>query len=63
MRFYSSRSKVISIDLDQKNKTNPGPGASRREVLQWLAIAGAASFLPANGVLARPAAGALTGLN
>src|SRR5271169_5935156 len=62
MRFNNSRSKCISIDL---NKANPGPRASRREVLHWLAMAGAGSLLPASGLLARAgvpaAAGALTG--
>jgi predicted TIM-barrel fold metal-dependent hydrolase len=65
MRFNSWRSKGISIDLDQKNNANPGPAASRREVLHWLAMAGASSLLPASGLLARAgmpaAAGAPTG--
>jgi predicted TIM-barrel fold metal-dependent hydrolase len=54
------------LGLERKNEAQPGSGCltSRREVLQWLAIAGAGSFLPASGLLARagmPAAGAPTG--
>ena len=50
----------------KKDQVNSGPGtsSSRREVLQWLAMAGACSLLPASARLARagiPAAGALTG--
>jgi len=56
MRFNTSRSKDISIDLDQENKTNPAPRASRREVLQWIAMAGAGSLLPASSLLAQASA-------
>jgi len=52
--------------LNRKNESNPYPtsGASRREILQWVAMSGAASLLPASSLLARagmPAAGPLTG--
>jgi predicted TIM-barrel fold metal-dependent hydrolase len=54
------------MELDRKKAAQPGPraGSSRREVLQWLAMAGAGAFLPAANLLAQagmPAAGALTG--
>ena len=52
--------------LNGKNESNPCPssGVSRREILQWVAMSGAASLLPASSLLARagmPAAGPLTG--
>jgi 6-methylsalicylate decarboxylase len=66
MRRHGSGSNDITMGLDLKNEADLGSGAgsSRREVLQWFAMAGASSFLPASGLLARagmPAAGALTG--
>jgi len=66
MRHHGSGSEDITMRLDQKNEAQLGSGGgpSRREVLQWLAMAGAGSFLPASGLVARasmPAAGALTG--
>src|ERR1700681_2374067 len=66
MRSHVSVTKDITIELDRKNEAQPRPrvGSSRREVLQWLAMAGAGTFLPAGGLLAKaatPPAGALTG--
>jgi predicted TIM-barrel fold metal-dependent hydrolase len=66
MRSHASGRKNIATELDRKHTAQPGsrPGASRREVLQWLAMAGAGTCLPAGDLLARaakPAAGALTG--
>jgi len=66
MRCHGSRSANTTMGLDQKNGANfeSGAGSSRREVLQWLAMAGAGSFLPASGLLAKtgmPVAGAPTG--
>ena len=66
MRRNGSGSTYPTIGSDLKNQAALGPGSSssRREVLQWLAMAGAGSLLPSSGLLARPgmlAAGALTG--
>ncbi len=66
MRHHGSGCKHVTMGLDRKDEARLGSGAgsSRREVLQWLAMAGAGSFLPASKLLARagmPAAGALTG--
>src|SRR5579871_1834983 len=48
---------MIRPDGKRENFT-PAPhgGSSRREVLQWLAVAGASSLLPSTNLLARPAA-------
>ncbi len=61
-----SGNKDTTIGLDRKDEARLGSGAgsSRREVLQWIAMAGAGSLLPASNLLARagmPAVGALTG--
>src|ERR1700688_4853503 len=66
MRRHGSGTTDTTMGLDRKNESHPGSGAgsSRREVLQWLAMAGAGSLLPAGNLLARagmPAAGAITG--
>jgi predicted TIM-barrel fold metal-dependent hydrolase len=66
MKDNGSGSKDIRMSSDRKVEAHLGSGASasRREVLQWLAMAGASSVLPASGLLAQaamPAAGALTG--
>ncbi len=66
MRHHGSGCKHVTIGLDRKDEARLGSGAgsSRREVLQWLAMAGAGSLLPASKLLARagmPAAGTLTG--
>src|SRR5690348_10910325 len=66
MRYHGSGSEEITVRLDHKDEAqiNPGAGASRREVLQWLAMAGTSSVLPASGLLAQaalPATGAVTG--
>jgi hypothetical protein len=55
-----------TIALDSKDEKRRGSGArsSRREILQWFAMAGAGSLLPAADLLARaarPAAAALSG--
>ena len=66
MRCHVSGCKDITMELDRKDEAQPWPrgGSSRREVLQWLAMAGAGAFLPAGKLLAgagTPAAGGLTG--
>ncbi len=66
MRHPTSESKDIAMRLDRKDEGRSGSavGASRREVLQWLAMTGASAVLPASGLLAQaamPAAGALFG--
>ncbi len=66
MRHHGSGGKHVTKGLDRKEESRlvSGAGSSRREILQWLAMAGAGSLLPAGKLLARagtPAAGALTG--
>jgi predicted TIM-barrel fold metal-dependent hydrolase len=68
MSHLTSESKDIAMRLDRKDEarsgSGAGAGASRREVLQWLAMTGASSMLPASGLLAQaamPAGGALSG--
>jgi predicted TIM-barrel fold metal-dependent hydrolase len=64
MGFHGSGSENNKMQLDRKNEVSPDRSTSRREILQWLAMAGAGSLLPARDLLARagvPAAGPLTG--
>jgi 6-methylsalicylate decarboxylase len=66
MRFHGSGNTHAAIEIDRKDKAplDSGAGPSRREVLQWLAIAGAGSLVPASDLLARAAwavAGTLSG--
>jgi len=66
MRRNRSGSKAITMGLDRRDEAHLGSGASatRREILRWLAMAGASSVLSASGFPAQasvPAAGALTG--
>ena len=66
MKNHVLGSKYVTMGPNRGDKAHPGSaaGSSRRDVLQWLAMAGVGSFLPASGLLARPgmpAAGALTG--
>ena len=66
MKRHGSGNTDATMKSDPKNGEQLGSAASssRREVLKWIAMAGAGSFLPAGGLLAqdgRPAAGALTG--
>lgn len=54
-----SESALTALELNQAQNAAPGTGASRREVLHWLAIAGAGSLVASKGLLpaqaARPA--------
>jgi len=64
---YHAAGTTISAKRPARNKQAglmPSYGSSRREILRWLAMAGAGSLLPASSVLARtgvPAAGAPAG--
>jgi len=50
-----SRKTNVTVGVDRARLAAPAPGAgsSRREVLQWLAMAGAGSLVPASGLLAQ----------
>jgi len=66
MRHPRSGNRDTTTGSERKEETRLGPdaGSSRREVLQWLAMAGVGSLLPAGDLLARaarPAAGVLSG--
>ena len=66
MRHLGSgnRDTTTQRDRNVESRLGSGTNSSRREVLQWLALAGAGSLLPAGDLLARaglPAAGTLTG--
>jgi 6-methylsalicylate decarboxylase len=66
MRHPGSGKKDTTIGSQRKGKGRLGSSnsSSRREVLQWIAMAGAGSLLPTSNMLARtgtPSAGALTG--
>jgi 6-methylsalicylate decarboxylase len=66
MRYFDSGHKVTPAGLQQNEEARLGHGAcsSRREVLQWIAMAAAGSLLRTGDILARtsaPAAAALTG--
>jgi 6-methylsalicylate decarboxylase len=66
MKYHGSEGKHATMWTNRRNETQAGAAARcpRREVLRWLATAGAASLLPAGKLLAgpgMPAAGTLTG--
>jgi predicted TIM-barrel fold metal-dependent hydrolase len=55
MRRQISRNTHVTVGVDHAGHAAPPPGtsSSRREVLQWLAMAGAGSLLPPSGLLAQ----------
>ncbi len=55
-RDSSSKNTAAGLSWKQAIASANAASSSRREVLQWLAAAGAASLLPAGNLLARPAA-------
>jgi|SRR5579871_3689468 len=58
MRGQGSTRATVAVGLDNSQGTALGPaaGASRREILHWLTIAGAASLVTPKRLLAGPAA-------
>jgi predicted TIM-barrel fold metal-dependent hydrolase len=58
MKHIGSASTDTTMDLDLMKEPGPGcdAGSSRREVLRWLAMAGASSAIPASGLLAQSGA-------
>ena len=66
MTHRGAEGKFVTMGADRNHATEHwfAGGTSRRDVLRWLGMAGAASLLPTNEMLARtgmPAPGALTG--
>jgi predicted TIM-barrel fold metal-dependent hydrolase len=55
MRRQTSGNTNVTLGIDPARRATPKPSAdsSRREILQWLAVAGAGSLLPAGGLLAQ----------